>query len=65
MRYNFKINQAINKVWIERGCSTPCVLCEDLCPQVFKLNGNPVVIGKINYSDYEKKIREVAELLSG
>jgi ferredoxin len=33
----------IKKVWIEEGCTT-CGLCEDICPEVFKLEDMTTVI---------------------
>lgn len=51
---------AINKVWIEEGCSA-CGLCEEICPEVFKLEDIATIIKGINFSDYEAKIREAAE----
>ncbi len=51
---------AINKVWIEDGC-TACGLCSDLCPEVFELKDVATVIQGINFSDYEGSIKEAAE----
>ena len=51
---------AIKKVWIEEGCSA-CGLCEEICPEVFKLEDVAIVIGGVNFSDYEDKIKEAAE----
>ena len=51
---------AISMVWIEEGCIS-CGLCEEICPEVFKLEEQAVVIEGVNYSDYEKKIKEAAE----
>ncbi len=51
---------AIKKVWIEEGC-TACGLCEDICPEVFVLEDQVVVIEGVNYSDYEKQIKEAAD----
>ena len=51
---------AITKVWIEEGC-TSCGLCEEICPEVFKLKDQATVIEGVNYSDYEAKIKEAAE----
>jgi ferredoxin len=51
---------AIIKVWIEEGC-TACGLCEEICPEVFRLEDLAIVIKGINYSDYEDKIKESAE----
>jgi len=51
---------AITKVWIEEGC-TACGLCEEICPEVFKLDDEASVIEGVNYSQYEKQIKEAAE----
>ncbi len=51
---------AIKKVWIEEDC-TACGLCEDICPEVFKLEDIATVIEGVNLSDYEDKIKEAAE----
>jgi len=51
---------AIKKVWIDEGC-TACGLCEEICPEVFKLKDEATVIEGVNYSDYEGKIKEAAE----
>jgi ferredoxin len=51
---------AIKKVWIEEGCSA-CGLCEEICPEVFKLEDVAIVIEGVNLSDYEDKIKEAAE----
>ena len=51
---------AITKVWIEDDC-TACGLCEDICPEVFKLTDMATVIDNVNYSEYDLKIREAAD----
>ncbi|MBK5194188.1 MAG: ferredoxin [Flavobacteriaceae bacterium] len=51
---------AIKKVWIEEGC-TACGLCEDICPEVFKVEDIATVIEGVNYDDYEEQIKEAAE----
>jgi ferredoxin len=51
---------AIKKVWIEEGC-TACGLCEDICPEVFKVEDLATVIEGVNYADYEEQIKEAAE----
>jgi len=51
---------AVNKVWIEEGC-TACGLCEDICPEVFKLKDEATVIEGISYADYSEKIKESAD----
>ncbi len=51
---------AITKVWIEEGC-TGCGLCEEICPEVFKVEDEAMVIEGVNYNDYAQKIIEAAE----
>jgi ferredoxin len=51
---------AIKKVWIEEGCSA-CGLCEDICPEVFKLEDLATVIEGVNFAEYEDKIKEAAD----
>jgi len=51
---------AIKKVWIEEGCSS-CGLCEDICPEVFKLEDVAIVIEGVNFADNEDKIKEAAD----
>jgi len=51
---------AIKKVWINDGC-TSCGLCEEICPEVFKVNDESTVMEGVEFSDYEKKIIEAAE----
>jgi ferredoxin len=51
---------AIKKVWIEEGC-TACGLCEDICPEVFKMEDIATVIEGVNYADYGETIKEAAE----
>jgi ferredoxin len=50
----------ISKVWIEEGC-TSCGLCEEICPEVFKVEDVATVIKGVNLADYEDKIKEAAE----
>lgn len=51
---------AIKKVWIEEGC-TACGLCEEICPEVFKLEDLATVIEGVSYSDFEDQIKEAAD----
>jgi len=51
---------AISKIWIEEGC-TACGLCQDICPEVFKVEETAIVNEGVNYADYEEKIKEAAE----
>jgi len=50
----------IKKVWIEEGC-TACGLCEEICPEVFKMEDEAIIIEGVNYSNYEEQIKEAAE----
>jgi ferredoxin len=49
----------ISKIWIEDGC-TACGLCEEICPEVFKVEDMATVIQGVNYGEYEEKIKEAA-----
>jgi ferredoxin len=51
---------AVKKVWIEDGCIS-CGLCEDICPEVFKIVDLATVLEGVNYSEYEDGIKEAAE----
>lgn len=51
---------AVTKVWIEEGC-TACGVCEDICPEVFKVEDEAIVIEGVNYSDYTDEIKEAAD----
>jgi ferredoxin len=51
---------AIKKVWIEEGC-TACGLCEDICPEVFKVEDVATVIEGVNFADFEENIKEAAD----
>lgn len=51
---------AIKKVWIEEGC-TACGLCEDICPEVFRVEDIAMVNEGVNLADFDEKIREAAE----
>ena len=48
---------AISKVRIEEGC-TACGLCEEICPEVFKVNDVSIVIEGVDFNQYEDKIKE-------
>jgi ferredoxin len=50
---------AVNKVWIEDGC-TACGLCEEICPQVFKLE-DVATVNDVDFFDYSAGIKEAAE----
>ncbi len=51
---------AIQKVWIEEGC-TVCGLCADICPEVFRIEAEATVIPGADYAKYETCIKESAE----
>jgi ferredoxin len=51
---------AINKVWIEEGC-TSCGLCEETCPEVFEMPDEAIVKAGVKFSDYEEEIKESAD----
>jgi len=51
---------AIKRVWIEDNC-VACGLCEDICPDVFKIDEEVCIIEGINYSDYEEQILEAVD----
>ena len=51
---------AIKKVWIEDGC-TACGLCEDICPEVFRVEDTAIVNEDVNLADFDGKIREAAD----
>ncbi len=51
---------AIKKVWIAEGCAASGI-CSSLCPEVFVLKDVAHVNEDVNYSEYEKPIREAAE----
>jgi ferredoxin len=51
---------AVKRVWIEDGC-TACGLCNEICPEVFKLEDLAYVIEGVDYNKYEAQIKEAAE----
>ena len=51
---------AIKKVWIEEGC-TACGLCEDICPEVFEVEDEAIVIESADFNAFEENIKEAAE----
>jgi ferredoxin len=54
------IIMAIKKVWIEEGC-TACGLCEDIAPDVFKVEDEAVVLDGADLNANEEGIKESAE----
>ncbi len=51
---------AIEKVWIIEGCIS-CGLCNELAPEVFRMEEVAVVNEGVNYSNFEAEIKESAE----
>ena len=51
---------AIKKVWMEEGCIT-CGLCEDICPEVFRVDNIAYVNEGVDFATYEEKIKEASE----
>ena len=50
----------LKEVWIKDGCIA-CGLCEDVCPEVFRVEDMAFVNGGVIYADYAEKIKEAAE----
>ncbi|MDA3866207.1 MAG: ferredoxin [Salinivirgaceae bacterium] len=50
----------ISKVWIEEDC-TACGLCEDICPDVFKVEDIAEIVEGSDIQSYEQEIKEAAE----
>lgn len=50
---------AISKVTIEDGCIA-CGVCEQVCPEVFKVNDIAEILKEADLSANEEKIREAA-----
>lgn len=51
---------AITKVWIEEGC-TSCGLCESVCPDVFEVPEEAIVLDGADLKANEDGIKEAAE----
>ena len=51
---------AIKKVWIEDGC-TACGLCEEICPEVFKVEDLATVLEGVKLEGFDEQIKEAAE----
>ena len=50
---------AISRVTIEDGCIS-CGVCEQVCPEVFKVNDIAEILKEADLSANEDKIREAA-----
>ena len=50
---------AISKVTIEEGCIA-CGVCEQVCPEVFKVNDTAEILKEADLAANEEKIRESA-----
>lgn len=50
----------ITKVWIEEGC-TACGLCEEICPEVFRVENEATIIEGADFEAFEEQIKEAAE----
>ena len=51
---------SIKKVRVEEDC-TACGICEDICPEAFKLEDIATVIEGVNFADFEEQIKEAAD----
>lgn len=51
---------AIKKVWIEEGC-TSCGMCESICPNVFEMPDEAVVVEDADFDTNEDDIIEAAD----
>lgn len=49
----------MKKVRIEEGCIS-CGLCEEICPEVFKITDIALVKDGVDYNSYKEKIEEAA-----
>jgi len=50
----------INKVWMDEGCIA-CGLCEETCPDVFRMEDIAYVNEGVNYPDFSNLIEEAAD----
>jgi ferredoxin len=55
-----EVIMTISKVWIEEDC-TACGLCEDICPDVFKVEDIAEIVEGSDIQSYEQEIKEAAE----
>jgi ferredoxin len=51
---------SISKVWIEEGCIS-CGLCEEICPEVFRMEDEATVIEDADFHPFQEEIKEAAE----
>ena len=52
---------SIKKVRIEEDNCTACGMCEDICPNVFKIEVVASVIKGVDFSKYEEEIKDAVE----
>ncbi|MEE2698175.1 MAG: ferredoxin [Pseudomonadota bacterium] len=52
---------SIKRVWIDKENCICCGLAEGTCPEVFKIVDSNTVIEGVDYSSFEKKIKEAAD----
>ena len=50
----------INEIWISDDCNA-CGICEDICPEVFKIKDMACLIEGVDFSDFELEIMEATE----
>ena len=52
---------AISRVWVEEDC-TACGLCEETCPEVFRLGDERAeIIDGVDLNEHEEKIKQAVE----
>jgi len=50
----------IKKVWMDQGCIA-CGLCEETCPDVFRMDDIAYVNEGVNYPDFSNLIEEASD----
>jgi len=50
----------IKKVWMDQGCIA-CGLCEETCPEVFRMEDIAYVNEGVNYLDFSDLIEEASD----
>ncbi len=50
----------ITKVWMEEGCIA-CGDCENICPEVFRVEDIAYVNDGVNFAEFSDKIKEAAD----